>query len=83
MPARTTEAWDCRPFQRRQLNGARMSVTSARPSRSNSFGRAFIADPDLVERPRGQLPIAPVDEATCYQGGDADYLTCSAHRYSA
>ncbi|MGW1786243.1 alkene reductase [Streptomyces sp. NPDC002143] len=48
-----------------------------------SFGRAFLANPDLVERLRGGLPIAPVDEATYYQGGDAGYLTYSAHQYSA
>ncbi|MFE5854770.1 alkene reductase [Streptomyces sp. NPDC056500] len=47
-----------------------------------SFGRAFIANPDLVERLRGKLPIAPADEATYYQGGDAGYLTYSAHQYS-
>ncbi|QIS20495.1 alkene reductase [Nocardia terpenica] len=40
-----------------------------------SFGRAFIANPDLVERLRRALPIAPVDEATYYQGGDEGYLT--------
>lgn len=48
-----------------------------------SFGRAFIANPDLVERLRGGLPIAPVDEATYYQGGDAGYLTYPTHQYSA
>ncbi|MFF2130668.1 alkene reductase [Streptomyces olivochromogenes] len=48
-----------------------------------SFGRAFLANPDLVERLRGGLPIAPVDEATYYQGGDAGYLTYSAHQYAA
>ncbi|MFJ1706907.1 alkene reductase [Kitasatospora sp. NPDC088346] len=48
-----------------------------------SFGRAFIANPDLVERLRGGLPIAPVDEATYYQGGDAGYLTYPAHQYAA
>ncbi|MEU9546337.1 alkene reductase [Streptomyces mirabilis] len=48
-----------------------------------SFGRAFLANPDLVERLRGGLPIAPVDEATYYQGGDAGYLTYSAHQYGA
>ncbi|MBF6059358.1 alkene reductase [Nocardia terpenica] len=40
-----------------------------------SFGRAFIANPDLVERLRRAVPIAPVDEATYYQGGDEGYLT--------
>ncbi|MFF7632859.1 alkene reductase [Kitasatospora sp. NPDC008050] len=48
-----------------------------------SFGRGFIANPDLVERLRSGLPIAPVDEATYYQGGDAGYLTYSAHQYGA
>jgi N-ethylmaleimide reductase len=47
------------------------------------FGRAFIANPDLVERLRSQLPIAPVDEATYYQGGDAGYLTYPAYQYTA
>ncbi|WP_413755491.1 alkene reductase [Streptomyces sp. MMBL 11-3] len=48
-----------------------------------SFGRAFIANPDLVERLRTGVPIAPVDEATWYQGGDAGYLTYPTYRYSA
>lgn len=48
-----------------------------------SFGRAFIANPDLVERLRTGLPIAPVDESTYYQGGDAGYLTYPAHQYAA
>jgi N-ethylmaleimide reductase len=48
-----------------------------------SFGRAFIANPDLVERLRTGLPIAPVDEATYYQGGDAGYLTYPAYQYTA
>ncbi|MFI0980460.1 alkene reductase [Streptomyces sp. NPDC021093] len=48
-----------------------------------AFGRAFIANPDLVERLRTGLPIAPVDEATYYQGGDAGYLTYSAYQHEA
>ncbi|GLY04688.1 MULTISPECIES: alkene reductase [Actinoplanes] len=48
-----------------------------------SFGRAFIANPDLVERLRTGVALAPVDEATYYQGGDAGYLTYPAHRYAA
>jgi N-ethylmaleimide reductase len=48
-----------------------------------SFGRAFIANPDLVERLRTGLPIAPVDEATYYQGGDAGYLTYPAYQHTA
>lgn len=48
-----------------------------------SFGRAFIANPDLVERLRGALPLAPVDEVTYYQGGDQGYLTYAPHTYAA
>ena len=48
-----------------------------------SFGRAFLANPDLVERLRTGAPIAPVDEATYYQGGDAGYLTYPAYQYAA
>ncbi|MFJ4369180.1 alkene reductase [Streptomyces chartreusis] len=48
-----------------------------------SFGRAFIANPDLVERLRTDLPIAPADEATYFEGGDNGYLTYSAYQHSA
>ncbi len=48
-----------------------------------SFGRAFIANPDLVERLRTGLPLAPVDEATYYQGGDAGYVTYPAYQHTA
>jgi N-ethylmaleimide reductase len=48
-----------------------------------SFGRGFLANPDLVERLRTGLPIAPVDAATYYQGGDAGYLTYPAYQYTA
>jgi N-ethylmaleimide reductase len=48
-----------------------------------SFGRGFLANPDLVERLRTGLPLAPADEATYYQGGDAGYLTYPAYRHTA
>ncbi|MEV6279229.1 alkene reductase [Nocardia sp. NPDC051832] len=48
-----------------------------------SFGRAFIANPDLVERLRSALPIAPTDEAVYYEGGDSGYVTYSAYQHSA
>ncbi|WP_329225362.1 alkene reductase [Streptomyces canus] len=48
-----------------------------------SFGRAFIANPDLVERLRTDLPITPADEATYFQGGDNGYLTYPAYQYTA
>ncbi|WP_443075802.1 hypothetical protein [Streptomyces sp. TRM 70351] len=40
-----------------------------------AFGRGFLANPDLVERPRSGLPLAPADENTFHQGGDAGYIT--------
>ncbi|MFF2401739.1 alkene reductase [Streptomyces goshikiensis] len=48
-----------------------------------SFGRAFLANPDLVERLRGGLPLTSVDEATYFQGGDTGFLTYPAHQYAA
>lgn len=48
-----------------------------------SFGRAFLANPDLVDRLRTGAPIAPADESTFYTGGDAGYLTYPAYRYAA
>ncbi|MBK1783591.1 hypothetical protein [Prauserella cavernicola] len=48
-----------------------------------SFGRAFISNPDLVERLRTALPIAPADETTYYQGGDAGYFTYPACQHAA
>ncbi|MFE2886982.1 alkene reductase [Streptomyces sp. NPDC059272] len=48
-----------------------------------SFGRAFIANPDLVERLRTGLPLAPADPDTYYQGGDAGYLTYPAYQHTA
>ncbi|MFJ6611570.1 alkene reductase [Streptomyces sp. NPDC091289] len=48
-----------------------------------SFGRAFLSNPDLVERLRTGVPIAPADEASYFQGGDEGYLTYSAFQYAA
>lgn len=38
-----------------------------------SFGRPFIANPDLPERLRGNAPLAPVDPETVYGGGEQGY----------
>ncbi|WP_017591478.1 alkene reductase [Nocardiopsis potens] len=46
-----------------------------------SFGRAFLANPDLVERLRADLPLDPHDEATFYTGGEKGYLTYTSYRY--
>jgi N-ethylmaleimide reductase len=37
------------------------------------FGRAYIANPDLVERLRRDLPLAALDQATLYSGGAHGY----------
>ncbi|WP_031089176.1 alkene reductase [Streptomyces sp. NRRL WC-3549] len=47
-----------------------------------AFGRAFLANPDLVERLRSGLPLAPVDENTFYQGGDAGYITYPTYQHA-
>ncbi|WP_194822904.1 alkene reductase [Micromonospora sp. S-DT3-3-22] len=46
-----------------------------------SFGRAYLANPDLVERLRQGLPMAVHDEATWYAGGDTGYLTYPTFRH--
>ena len=38
-----------------------------------AFGKAFIANPDLVERLRQNAPINPGDTATYYGGGEKGY----------
>ncbi len=38
-----------------------------------SFGRAFIANPDLVRRLRENAPLNPLDKSTLYGGGAAGY----------
>lgn len=44
-----------------------------------SFGRAFISNPDLVERLRADLPLAPYDVETYYAGGDRGYIDYPTH----
>jgi N-ethylmaleimide reductase len=45
-----------------------------------SFGRAFLANPDLVERLRAELPLNEADETTYFEGGDDGYLTYTAYQ---
>jgi N-ethylmaleimide reductase len=45
-----------------------------------SFGRGFIANPDLVGRLRIGPPIAPVDEAMYFRGGDTGCPTYPAYQ---
>ena len=46
-----------------------------------SFGRAYIANPDLVERLRNDLPLDEADTKTYYTGGDTGYLTYRSYAY--
>jgi N-ethylmaleimide reductase len=49
-----------------------------------AFGRHFLANPDLPERLRHNLPLNPYDRATFYYGGTkgyTDYLTYEATRH--
>jgi N-ethylmaleimide reductase len=39
-----------------------------------SFGRAFLANPDLVDRLRRDTPLNPIDVPTLYSRGPAGYL---------
>ncbi|MFI8951389.1 alkene reductase [Streptomyces sp. NPDC053750] len=48
-----------------------------------AFGRSFLANPDLVERLRSNLPLAPSDENTFYQGGDAGYITYPTYQHTS
>lgn len=44
-----------------------------------SFGRPFIANPDLVARWKSGAPLAKFDLATLYAGGEAGYSDYPAH----
>lgn len=43
------------------------------------FGRPFIANPDLVERFRRNVPLAAGDKRTYYEGGDGGYIDYPEH----
>jgi N-ethylmaleimide reductase len=44
-----------------------------------AFGRAFISNPDLVDRLRSDAPLAPVDARTLYGGDAAGYTDYPVH----
>jgi N-ethylmaleimide reductase len=46
-----------------------------------SFGRNYLANPDLVERLRTRAPLAEADPATIYHGGDQGYTTYPHHQH--
>ncbi|MGW7364886.1 alkene reductase [Streptomyces sp. NPDC054841] len=46
-----------------------------------SYGRAYLANPDLVERLRLGLPLRESNQETWYQGGDTGYLDYSSHQH--
>lgn len=43
-----------------------------------AFGRPFISNPDLVARLKHDLPLAPLDSATLFGGGEQGYTTYPA-----
>ncbi len=47
------------------------------------FGRLFIANPDLVERIKGNLPLNPPDRSTFYGGGAHGYTDYKPHGVAA
>jgi N-ethylmaleimide reductase len=48
-----------------------------------SFGRAYLANPDLVERLRTDAPLSQADPETIYHGGDQGYTTYPTHQRRA
>ncbi len=45
-----------------------------------SFGRAYLANPDLVERFRTGVALRTADPDTYYQGGDQGYIDYASHQ---
>ncbi|MEU2779965.1 hypothetical protein ABZ646_45970 [Streptomyces sp. NPDC007162] len=46
-----------------------------------SYGRNYLANPDLVERFRTGVSLAEADAETMYSGGDQGYITYTHHQY--
>ncbi|GHC78340.1 alkene reductase [Streptomyces flavofungini] len=46
-----------------------------------SYGRAYLANPDLVERFRAGLPLATADPDTWYQGGAKGFATYTGYQH--
>jgi N-ethylmaleimide reductase len=46
-----------------------------------SYGRAYLANPDLVERLRTGLALSPADPDTFYSGGDQGYLDYTSYQH--
>ncbi|MFR9750922.1 alkene reductase [Nocardia sp. 004] len=45
------------------------------------YGRAYLGNPDLVERFRTGAPLREVGHETWYQGGDTGYIDYPSHQY--
>lgn len=46
-----------------------------------SYGRAFLANPDVVERFRLGLSLTEADTETTYRGGDRGYIDYTSHQH--
>jgi len=51
------------------------SLASVRAFAADLIEKPFIANPDLVERFKSDLPLSDPDPATLYQGGADGYIT--------
>lgn len=53
-----------------------MAIDAVRDGKADlvAFGKAFIANPDLVERLRRDAPLNELDRATLYGGGEKGYV---------
>lgn len=74
------EIWRPRPFI--SAGGYTRSSGIEHAERTNdliAYGRYFIANPDLVERLKKDLPIAKGNRATYYTGGPEGYITYPTH----
>ncbi len=49
------------------------AVIASSAASAVSFGRSYVANPDLVERFRAAAPLAPFDPSTLYAGGAKGY----------
>lgn len=81
----STDAPRQSPMMRPHFNGSLVLNSDYTPARAQadldsgladaiSFGRPFLANPDLVERLREGAPLNPVEEATLYTQGAEGYI---------
>jgi N-ethylmaleimide reductase len=65
----------------RQTDGAVGEHWLAQGADLISYGRAYLTNPDLVERLRLGLPFRPTDRDTWFQGADTGYLDYPSYQH--